>query len=255
MSAPPTITTLKTNFLSAQTRVLSNPLHPTREWRDANDELPEKQVNDALGKLNHRIQQHSKRVYAPQATRHVAEQIDALYTAHSLPTLIGGDGEEDGISVAADLGMFFDMIYIYLCGVLLMRWWVKADGGVICGLPDQWVDDEGEEDEEGRRRYGELVGRLKELEEERREGMGRVERLRGLRRLLVPFEGAGEGVQGNLVGRNGEVEMELERMRMLLARVGGRVDGLRRRGEVEGEEMEGDGVDGVEGVEGVLGRF
>lgn len=115
-------------------------------------------------------------------------------------------------------------------------------------LADRWGGDDGE-DEEERGRYEELVGRLKRLEGERKEVEGRVGRLRGLRKLLEPFEGAGECVQENLVGRNGEVEQELERMRMLLVRVGGRVVGLKRRGDdVDGDEE-------MEGVEGVLGRF
>ncbi|KAK0745198.1 kinetochore Sim4 complex subunit Fta4 [Apiosordaria backusii] len=235
---PPTITTLKSAFLTTQTRVLTNPLHrPTRVWESSNDELPEKQVNDALAKLNHRIQQHGKRVYAPQATRHVAEQIDALYTTaiHAPLDLPDRDHDDDdpegegGVSTAADL----------------------ADKGVIERLPDQWPDEKGA-DEESKRRYEELVGRLKGLEQQRVEAQGRVARLRGLKKLLEPFEEAGEGVQRNLVGRNGEVEQELERMRMLLARVGGRVTGLRKRQEEE--EEGGDGMD-VDGVEGVLGRF
>ncbi|KAK4177865.1 kinetochore Sim4 complex subunit Fta4, partial [Triangularia setosa] len=221
-SAPPTIITLKTNFLTSQTRALSNPLHPTRAWQNANDELPEKQLNDALSKLNHWIQQHSKRVYAPQATRHVAEQIDALYTSpQELPN--PDDDPEEGISAAADL----------------------TDANVIEKLPGQWPDEE--EDEQERVRYGELVERLKVLEGQRREAQGRVARLRGLERLLEPFEDTGGCVQGNLVGRNGELEMELERMRMLLARVEGRVAGLKRRGE--GTEGGGEGMD-VDGIEG-----
>lgn len=73
-TAPPTIISLKTNFLSAQTRALSNPLHPSRAWQTTNEELPDKAVNDVMAKLNNRVLQHCKRVYAPQATRHVAIQ-------------------------------------------------------------------------------------------------------------------------------------------------------------------------------------
>ncbi|KAK0668985.1 kinetochore complex Fta4 of Sim4 subunit, or CENP-50-domain-containing protein [Cercophora samala] len=102
---PPTIITLKTTFLTSQTRALSHPLHPTRAWQAANDELPDKQVNDAIAKLNNRVLQHSKRVYAPQATRHVAEQIEALYTApQDLPD--PDSDAEEGITTAADLGEF-----------------------------------------------------------------------------------------------------------------------------------------------------
>ncbi len=81
--APPTVLALKTSFLSAQTRLLAQPLAPSRSWRSANaeaeDGISEKALDDALFRLNHLLQQHSRRVHAPQATRHVAEQIDRLY--------------------------------------------------------------------------------------------------------------------------------------------------------------------------------
>lgn len=105
----PTILTLKQNFLTTQTRLLSQPLQPSRAWRRANEaaggggggggggdddennnsgnsngnnqRLTEKAVDDALFRLNHTLLQHARRVYAPQATRHVAEQIEGLYLA------------------------------------------------------------------------------------------------------------------------------------------------------------------------------
>lgn len=86
----PTILALKQNFLTAQTRILSQPLQPSRAWQranaaadnDENDQrLSEKAVDDALSRLNHTLQQHNKRVYPPQATRHVAEQIEGVYLA------------------------------------------------------------------------------------------------------------------------------------------------------------------------------
>lgn len=81
--APPTVITLKTSFLAAQTRLLAQPIAPSRAWRNANDNaedgIPEKALDDALFRLNQLLQQHSRRVHAPQATRHVAEQIDRLY--------------------------------------------------------------------------------------------------------------------------------------------------------------------------------
>lgn len=78
------------------------------------------------------------------------------------------------------------------------------------------------------RRYSELVSRLQELNERKRQAESTVARLRQMKDLLEPFQADedGRGVQENLVTRDGEVEKELERMRMLLARVGGRVGHL-----------------------------
>lgn len=100
----PTILTLKQNFLTAQTRLLSQPLQPTREWRRANEaadddendrRVPERAVDDALVRLNHTLQQYAKRAYAPQATRHVAEQIENLYLAFG-DRHAGAQDTEDG---------------------------------------------------------------------------------------------------------------------------------------------------------------
>jgi hypothetical protein len=44
--------------------------------------------------------------------------------------------------------------------------------------------------------------------------------------MLEPFENATETVQPNLVARDGELEKELEKMRLLVARVSGRVEAL-----------------------------
>lgn len=101
--APPTVISLKASFLSAQTRLLAQPLAPSRAWRDANDEaedrIPERALDDALLRLNLLLQQHSRRVHALQATRHVAEQIDRLYWDVAERTV-----EQDG----DDVGLKFD---------------------------------------------------------------------------------------------------------------------------------------------------
>lgn len=98
----PTILSLKQSFLTTQTRLLSQPPEPSRAWRRGNNDdhasneqgLSQKAVDDALYHLNHTIQQHARRVYALQATRHVAEQIDQLYL--SVGEQRSGGGGEDG---------------------------------------------------------------------------------------------------------------------------------------------------------------
>jgi len=99
----PTVVFLKQSFLNAQTRLLSQPLAPSRAWRNANSNgednaspLPDKAIDDALFKLNNRLQQHARRVYPPQATRHVAEQIDALYWNAAEAATRGGEDDEGG---------------------------------------------------------------------------------------------------------------------------------------------------------------
>lgn len=108
-AAPPTVVHLKQSFLTTQTRLLSQPLAPSRDWLTTNtthDEgLPPKAVDDALFKLNQRLQQHTRRVYAPQATRHVAEQIDALYWNAALAASESRDDDDDeALRLGSDLG-------------------------------------------------------------------------------------------------------------------------------------------------------
>jgi hypothetical protein len=84
-----------------------------------------------------------------------------------------------------------------------------------------------------------LQSRLAALNEKRRAARERVEQYRAAKGLLEPFEDV-EGVQGNLVVKNGEVERELERMRMLMLRVERGITGWEGRG---GGGDEGDEVD------------
>ena len=120
--APPTVVSLKQTFLTTQTRQLSQPLAPTRAWHSTNPNntnnttaedqpLPEKALADALFKLNHRLRQHVRRVYAPQATRHVAEQIDQLYwnaaeaaTSHDHDDNNSDTDAAEALTLGADLG-------------------------------------------------------------------------------------------------------------------------------------------------------
>ncbi|KAB5554896.1 kinetochore complex Fta4 of Sim4 subunit, or CENP-50-domain-containing protein [Coniochaeta sp. 2T2.1] len=254
MAEPPqTVLAQKSNFLILQTRLLSQPIAPSRSWRRANDEaddgLAEKAVDDALFRLNHLLQQHSRRVHAPQATRHVAEQIDRLYW-HDAERTIEREAEGYGLKVN-DL----------------------TESEAIDSLPPTWLSErEAHAYPMEARRYADFVSRLQELNERKNQAESTVARLRQMKALLEPFQADedGRGVQENLVTRDGEVEKELERMRMLLARVGGRVghlldqSGGGRGGSVASDLFGGDGtammVDDVEveesrKVNDLLGRF
>lgn len=107
---PPTIPAAKQAFLNIQTNLLSQPLAPSRAWRNANDAsndaIPTRIVDDALISVNHALQQHCRRVYAPQATRAIAEQIADAYTRDA-DRRTGRDGDdEDAVGKEADLCMF-----------------------------------------------------------------------------------------------------------------------------------------------------
>lgn len=103
----PTIPARKQSFINAQTNLLSQPLAPSRGWRDANDAsntpVPKRLVDDAVFNLNHAVEQHSRRVYAPQATRNIAEQISGIYTRDAERRAGGAEDVYDGIGKEVDL--------------------------------------------------------------------------------------------------------------------------------------------------------
>lgn len=79
-------------------------------------------------------------------------------------------------------------------------------------VPDRWLH-----------RYQQLREQLQVLDERRLQRQQRLDQLRHLKRLLEPFQDARKDIQPNLVTRDGELVQELEKMRMLAARVGGRL--------------------------------
>lgn len=106
-ASAPTIPALKQAFLTNQTTLLAQPLAPSRSWQAANDAsdeaLSERVVEDVLFSLNHTIQQHCRRVYAPQASRNIAEQIDSVYTQDAERKVGGPADTEGGIGRELDL--------------------------------------------------------------------------------------------------------------------------------------------------------
>ncbi|EKJ67890.1 hypothetical protein NXS19_003286 [Fusarium pseudograminearum] len=210
-SSAPTIPALKQTFLANQTTLLAQPLTPSRSWQatnDASDEpLTERVVQDVLFNLNHTIQQHCRRVYAPQASRNIAEQIDNVFVQDAERKVGGPADTEGGIGRGLDL----------------------SDKDAIEALPASWhIEKDVNDHPEEVKRYAEAVARLAELNDQRKQLREQVARLKHLKTIVEPLQMTddGAGIQENLLTRNGPVEKELEKMRFLLARVGGRIHAL-----------------------------
>ena len=112
MSAPPTIPSWKTAFLDTQTNILSRPLAPSHSWNSANQTskdappIPEAVLAEAMADINVALQKHCRRVYPPQASRNVAEQINNLYLSQAERALASEEGAKDGgIGRESDLSM------------------------------------------------------------------------------------------------------------------------------------------------------
>ncbi|KAM0428142.1 hypothetical protein ACHAPT_007042 [Fusarium lateritium] len=185
--------------------------------------IPERVLQEVLLNLNHTIQQHCRRVYAPQATRNIAEQIDDIYTKDAARKVGGVADVEGGIGRELDLS---ECHYILKYAEANTQ---EAGKEAIEALPPTWPSDKDVNDHPTEaKRYADAVKQLSELNEQRKQLKEQVSRLTHLKSVVEPLQtnDSGAGIQENLLTRNGPVEKELERMRFLLARVGGRVHAL-----------------------------
>ncbi|KAI9643777.1 hypothetical protein NHQ30_007126 [Ciborinia camelliae] len=208
-SNEPTIIDLKTSFLRAQILALSQPLHPSQDWQasipEEENTLRQRAIDEALFKLNTILKQHNKISYPPQARRHVAEQVDQLYWAAGERDL--NVNREEWNEKGADYRLSTN----------------------IEKLPEEWSEEAETRAPTQAAKYKELQSKLMELNEKRRAAKERLEQFKTAKKLLEPFDEAEKNVQENLVTKNGEVEKELERMRMLMLRVERGIVGLEGR--------------------------
>ncbi|KAH0559783.1 hypothetical protein GP486_003699 [Trichoglossum hirsutum] len=102
--------------------------------------------------------------------------------------------------------------------------------------------------------YEELYDTLTSLSEKIHAQRQKVAQFKRLQELLEPFENPQESVQPNIVTRDGELGKELDRMRILMARVAGRVGELEGRPNGENEEdAEVKGETIQEKLQGIVG--
>ncbi|CAL3972527.1 unnamed protein product [Diplocarpon coronariae] len=222
--SPPTILDLKAAFLRSQILALSQPLRPSPAFTAANasaeeDALGQRAIDDALVRLNARLKQHGRLAYGPQARRHVAEQIDALYwNAGEQGVRLGDEWAERGSDYREE--------------------------SIIGQLPEEWSEEASAHAPAQAAKYAELQQRLTALNARRRLARAKAERYQSMKQL-VGLLGEDAGLQDNLVTKNGEVELELEKMRRLMLRVERGVGALEPR--EQDDEMDVDGADGEEG--------
>ena len=89
--------------------------------------------------------------------------------------------------------------------------------------------------------YNELQLRLTQLAAQRDDKLQKLQRYQKLQQLLRPYEQPESNVQPNLVQKDGEMAEELARLRVLCARVAGRVDGWDAGQRTGGEKSKGEG--------------
>ncbi|PGH17571.1 hypothetical protein AJ80_04749 [Polytolypa hystricis UAMH7299] len=220
MERSKTIKELKTGFIRDQVRILSAQLGPSPEWRDygpdVDDELGDKAVDDAVHKLNALMKQHHRAVFSAQAIHHVSRQIESLYWN----SISSEPGSSDSREVMIEKGTDF------------------ANSKSIARLPEQWPEDDASEEDKSRR-YQELHQRLVELEDQRRQQQKKLAQYKQLKALLEPFQDPQMNIQPNLVTRDSQLSDEIDKMRMLVAKVTSRVQEAQKSNVgVEQQSME-----------------
>ena len=215
MDSSTTLLDAKAAFLRQQVRLLSQPLQPSKSWRDFAPEtetsLSDATISAVMARVNEKLKQHNKNVYSALSQRHVAEQIDALYWNEVQEQ----DTQTDADALA--VGTNVDLMKSEEVGKLPEEIReLQVQEGQLIGA------DEAE-------RYSELRKRLVGAGARRDQQKKRLEGYKQLQKMLEPLEAAQENVQPNLVTRDGELSKELDRMRVLLARVTGKVGEVKRK--------------------------
>lgn len=271
-SNPPTLVASKTRFLTTQIRLLSSPLTPSTHTisriTNTYDDAPNpKTISDVIDKVNAKIKTHNDRVYTTETTRHVAGQIDALYWEEVKSRPRPGEGDETIVERRKDLteseyvcsrlsilpfpfrtsgieGEPGHIAVCLCCAVRLVYPWLLtlcSHDRAIASLPRKFEDTFlrpaspplASDDSQ----YTSLLSRLHSLSSSLKTSKQQLAQYQHLLSLLEPLRNPREDVQPNLASKGGELERELERMRVLAGRVKA---GVEKRG------WEGEGGDNGE---------
>lgn len=128
---------------------------------------------------------------------------------------------------------------------------IAGDEVTIDQLPEEYNSIAAERFPAAAARFTELSTQLKQLSGKRKATKARLEAYRKMKEMI---DGYGEeaGIQNNLVTKNGEVEQELEKMRMLMLRVERGIQGSNRpTHHREGAEMDWE-IDSEQAIQQVL---
>ncbi|RVD84472.1 uncharacterized protein DFL_006221 [Arthrobotrys flagrans] len=195
----------KKGFLISQTRIVSQAISVTPGWEDGccdagPSEVTAVVVENTLAKVNRLCQRHHQIFYNAPAIDHVSEQIEVLYQQQRNDKTPKQEGP-DVLSGQADL----------------------SDPRNIEKLPETWPV-EGHGVDEVYDAYKELVGQVSSMAAGLVSIRSRHERLLALRNKISTLENPREKIQPNLVFKDGELALELKRMRILAAKLAYELD-------------------------------
>lgn len=253
------ITSQKSSFLTSQIRLLNTPLTtPTSN-------IPATTLDPVITKINKKISAHNRLVFGLQSQRHVAEQISQIYyrdvLAHGLPVLTDDNGTTvkrdtdltNGEEIQESLGEEWEDVVLRPAKRRRVAEDQRDQDERDVGTHENSTADNHEQDAEQAQRYRDLREKLLAQTRRREELTRKVAQYKKLQDLLRPLEKARENVQPNLVTKdNKELEGELARMRVLLARVGNAIQQAEPRGETGTSVQEVAAMTAEKKLEGLL---
>jgi len=235
--ASSTLTSSKSSFVTSQIRLLSQPL-----LAPSVNTLPDAATEKLISAINKKITSHNKLHFGLESQRHVVEQIDGIYWRDVLAGGLPVRKAETTVKRDVDFTESGKAIPKLWEDVVLDERPRKrkrtedrqrehhdsaTEAETENNMQEFYKDTERASQEEESQAepqahaYTVLREKLHsqtERRDELRKKLGQYKKLRG---LLTPFDKPQENIQPNLVTRdNKELEAELAKMRVLLARVG-----------------------------------
>ncbi|KAK5087003.1 hypothetical protein LTR05_004174 [Lithohypha guttulata] len=233
------LTSSKSTFLTSQFRLLDTPLTtPTSNI----PLLPKTIIDKTVAQVNKKISQQNKLVYSLESRRHVLEQIDGVYwrdvLAAGLPvrkaeTVVKREvdftsrNSQHGVEVLPD--SWEDVVLGERPAKRRRRRRMEDQDGQgeegqeksVLPTHNPSINSEDIKHDQQTAKYAELRERLLARSQRRKDLQRKMARYKHLQTLLRPLENPHVNIQPNLVTRdNKELESELVRMRVLLARAG-----------------------------------
>ncbi|KAI5820245.1 kinetochore Sim4 complex subunit Fta4, partial [Pyronema omphalodes] len=210
--SPPSIYAAKTTFLSQQVRSLSNLPRPPPKWRQSlpseHGDLSDSVLEQVFSKLSLIVRKHHNHVYPSQTLRHVAEQIDQLYW----------QSDDEPIKEIEVLKPGVDLT-------------LKEN---IEALPESYPNPQGATEEE-LEAYETLRARMRRASEVLEKQRQKRKYYEELLERLKPFMDPVENVQPNLATRDGQLNEEIEKMKMLAVLLAVQVEKAGMTGKIDKE--------------------
>ncbi|KAK9372940.1 kinetochore Sim4 complex subunit Fta4 [Lipomyces chichibuensis] len=207
MSTATSVYDAKREFVDSQARIFAVPLRPSVRWMRQHPNAAQSPAIERVLRQLHILQRkHVRKVYSSQALQHVALQIDGFHrnrnTTAIAPLVVVAAVSEQQAVLRGETEL--------------------SEPEFIQALPEFWPE-AATEDSALTEKYSVLRDQIFALSSALTSARRRRAHAAELHSLVSLFRNPAQTVQPNLVARDGSIEQELTRMRVLLARLATRL--------------------------------